>query len=383
MLGGGFAGLASALALARDGHEVTLVERDPFPGGPAADAPEWPRRGIPHFLQPHAFIPRGCVELRRSFPDVYATLLDVGADEADLRAKLPGELRPGDEDLRYLGVRRPVIEWALRDAVLRSPSVTVHAGPHVTGLDVERGRVTAVRVDGVPFDAGLVVDALGRRTPVPGWTGAGEGVSTDCGVVYYSRYFRRRPGFEPPDGPWLHSPRGDLGYFGFATFPGDNDTFSVLLAVPPGVAEWRPLKDEPAWEAAVARIPVLASWVDPDGVDPITGVMAMAGLRNSLRDWDTAAPAGLVPVGDALGHTDPVLAHGLAFGLVHAAALVAALREHADVADAAAAYAADVRPALRERYDLASALDEQRLRLWSGGSVDVTSPDGDYELFTV
>jgi cytochrome P450 len=35
------------------------------------------------------------------------------------------------------------------------------------------------------------------------------------------------------------SPRGDLGYLGFASFPGDNGAFAGLLAVPTGVKEWQ------------------------------------------------------------------------------------------------------------------------------------------------
>src|SRR4051812_995343 len=80
VMGGGVAGLATALLLAREGHRVTLIERDSLQsGGEAAAAPEWPRGGIPHFLQPHAFIPRGRSELRRHLPDVYAALLGAGA----------------------------------------------------------------------------------------------------------------------------------------------------------------------------------------------------------------------------------------------------------------------------------------------------------------
>jgi hypothetical protein len=91
----------------------------------------------------------------------------------------------------------------------------------------------------------------------------------------------------------------------------------------------------------------------------------------------------VVPVGDALCHTDPVLALGLSFALVHAAALAAALREHDRDGDAFEAYAAAVTPAVRERFELATALDEQRLRMWTGAPVDFRHHEGDYALFSV
>jgi 2-polyprenyl-6-methoxyphenol hydroxylase-like FAD-dependent oxidoreductase len=387
VLGAGMAGLAAALYLARDGHHVTLVERDPFDVGEPLDAVDWSRRGISHFLQPHAFGFAGRQELARHLPEVYQALLDAGAREVDCGPKLPGGPRPGDEDIRFLAVRRPLIEWALRRAVRADHRIRVLAGAHVTGLVVERGTVRGAVVDGDPLTADLVVDAMGRRTPTPDWlTRAGvplpETPTSDCGVVYYCRYYRQRPGFELPDGPWLLSPRGDLGYCAYATFPGDNRTFSGLLAVPTGDTTWRGLREADTFEAAVATIPGLRVWVDPEGVEPITDVLPMAGLRNTLRPAE-GMPPGLVAVGDALGHTDPVLALGLTFSLVHAGELAAALLEHDDVGDAGASYDAAVRPELERRFRFATELDAQRLRMWRGEPVDLAHHDGDYALFTV
>src|SRR5207302_10439120 len=204
VMGGGVAGLAAAVLLARDGHRVALIERDSLQsGGEAESAPEWPRAGIPHFLQPHAFIPRGRSELRRHLPDVYAALLGAGAWEVDVRPKLGGAATDEDEELQYLAVRRPLVEWALRNAAAAEPGLTIRAGARVNGLLVDAKRVVGVRVDGARVDADLVVDALGRRTPTHGWLTAhgidGEPpASSDCGVVYYSRYYRCRPGFSPP-----------------------------------------------------------------------------------------------------------------------------------------------------------------------------------------
>ena len=178
-------------------------------------------------------------------------------------------------------------------------------------------------------------------------------------------------------------PRGDLGYLAYSTFPGDNRTFAGLLAVPPGVAGWRVLKDAAAFEAAMESIPTMAGWINPDSVEPLTDVMTMAGLRNTIRNYDPTSMIGLVPVGDALCHTDPVLAHGLAFALIHAGALTDALRDHADIGDAAGAYTDTVTPALRERFAFASDLDAQRQRMWVGEPVDFAHHDGDYALFSM
>ena len=326
------------------------------------------------------------MELRRSLPDVYEALLVAGAQNVDSRAKLGGPAADADEELQYLAVRRPLIEWALRRAAAACPLVSLRPGVRVDGLVVEGGLVVGARIDGRAVTADVVVDALGRRTPTPAWL-ADEVVATgpvhhsDCGVVYYSRYYQCRPGVQLPDGPWFLSPRGDLGYMGWSTFPGDNGTFAALFAVPSGVPEWKALRHGPAFEAAIALVPALSSWVDPEVVDPITPVMAMAGLRNILHP--IARETLLFPVGDAYGHTDPVLAHGLAFGLIHAGELARVLREHDDLSEAFDDYLTVTTPALDERFAYATALDEQRHRMWVGGDVDFAHHDADYALFTV
>src|SRR5258705_10499651 len=113
VLGAGVAGLAASLALARDGHSVTLVERDPFRVGEPLDALDWERKGIPHFQQPHAFTPRGRKEMLETFPDVSDALITAGAWDLDLRPKIRGgETRPDDAELAFLAVVRPLTAWA-------------------------------------------------------------------------------------------------------------------------------------------------------------------------------------------------------------------------------------------------------------------------------
>ena len=321
--GGGVAGLAAALAVAREGHEAVVLERDRVaPQTPAQAAFGVERDGIPHFLQPHAFLPRGRRALAELAPEVLEALLDAGAEPQDVAARLHGPREPGDDELVYLWARRPLVEWALRRAAAAEPGVELRPGTRIRGLVVDDA--APPRAAGVAVDAGevvrgdVVVDALGRYRPPDGWPRA-PATPTDSGAVYFCRYFRLAEGAEHVEAPVLN-PRGDLGFMGFNTFRGDNRTFAVILLVPAADRALRVLRDERAWMAACAAIRPLDHMTAADHAQPITGVMPMGGLMNVDRTGDPGV-GGLAAVGDALCHTDPAFAYGLSFCLAHAQAL--------------------------------------------------------------
>jgi 2-polyprenyl-6-methoxyphenol hydroxylase-like FAD-dependent oxidoreductase len=380
--GGGVAGLACALAVARAGHRAVVLERDVIPaGGAPADAFDVPRRGIPHFQQPHAFLPRGRRVLRDLAPDVLEVLLDAGAEPQDLATGLHGPREPDDEDLVYLWVRRPLIEWALRRAAAAEPGVELRSGTQVTGILAEKnpGRAVGVTVAGAePVRGDVVVDALGRyRCPV-GWPRA-RTEPTDSGAIYYCRYFRLAEGAEHLAWPLLN-PRGDLGYLGFNTFRGDNRTYAIILLTPTTDRELRVLRDERAWMSACAAIRPLDQITAPDHGVPITAVMPMGGLMNADRFGDPGMRR-VVAVGDALCHTDPAFAYGVSFALIHAQALAQAVVEAADADEVRDRFMGAVEPEARERYELACATDAARGRRWAGEALDVGNARGCYELF--
>ena len=395
VVGAGVTGLATALALARDGHEVELVERDEVAVGEPLDAPEWRRTGIPHFLQAHSFTSRGRLELKTRFPDVFEALLRAGADDIPRWRKLPGAREPDDDELAILGVRRPLIEWALRRAVLAEDGIRVASGVRVEGLEADPSPtpvVRGVRTSAGPIEAELVVDAMGRRSPVPAWIASLGGTpmteaSSECAVIYYTRYYRVHDGATLPDGPWLPTPRADLGYGLFSSFPGDNGTFAGLIAIPPGDQDLKILRHSAAFDAALPLLPALYSWTNPDVSTAFTDVLPMGSLQNTLRTFvDGKPPAiGLISMGDALCHTDPVFALGLSFGLIEATELARAVREHgSDLEAVALSFDAALRPAMTERFGFATDVDDLRLRRWSGESIDVAHRDGGaYPLFTM
>src|SRR5688572_26790962 len=141
IIGGGICGLGATLLLARDGHDVTVLERDAQPIPRSADAAweGWNRPGVAQFRQPHNFMPGLRLLLEAELPDIQDALRRAGASRFDLLHPLPPSLpdqspRPIDDQLWTLTARRPVGEWVFADAARREPRITMKLGSSVREL---------------------------------------------------------------------------------------------------------------------------------------------------------------------------------------------------------------------------------------------------------
>ncbi|MBV8999195.1 MAG: FAD-dependent monooxygenase [Solirubrobacterales bacterium] len=343
-MGAGVCGLAAGMLLRRDGHEVTVLERDPEPApGSVEEAWErWSRDGVAQFRQPHILLSRGRIVLEQALPDVLGALAAAGAAPFDVLDLMPPSVTDrtpsdGDERFRTITARRPVLEQVLRCAAEAEPGLEIRTGvgvrelllsvydgiPHVSGVRTESGE--AVRAD-------LVIDAMGRRSQLPRWLQAAgtEPVheeAEDSGFIYYTRHFRsgngRLPEFRAPT-------TTAIGTFSLLTLPGDNHTWSVTVFISAGDRPLKRLRETELWMKLVAECPLHAHWLDGE---PITGVQAMGGVldryRQYCRDGEPVA-TGIVPIGDAWACSNPTLGRGMSFGLWHVSYLPEVIREHLD-----------------------------------------------------
>lgn len=377
VLGGGIAGLSTGMLLAGRGCDVTVVERDPVqvPKSPDDAWQDWERPGVAQFRQPHYLHPAGSQLFAARLPAVHDALVAAQARRFDVLSLMPPFItdrspRDGDEKFVTLTGRRPVIEYAVASAA--SEQLDIRRGAHATGLlngaQAADGvpNVTGVRLaDGSELTADLVIDAMGRRSPLPGWLadiGAREPAeeAEDSGFIYYTRYFRSKDGVEPP--PFLTGLVIPFECFSLLTLPGDADTWSVTVFVSTHDADLKEIRHPDNWQAVVAACPLHAHLLD--GV-PITNVIAMGGVLDRRRRYvkdGSPVVTGVLSVGDAIACTNPSLGRGMTLGLMHAAGTVDVVGEHlGDPLALALAHDEMTQARITPWYQNTVALDQARL----------------------
>ena len=406
VIGGSIAGLGAALALSTRGHRVTVLEADatPLPDTHGEAFEHWQRRGSPQTRHSHAFLARLRNLIRDHAPDLLEKLLACGAEELRFTDRLhqlfpDAEIEPGDEDMVFLACRRITFEWVLRRHVIDTGLVDFVDGATVLRLEAKPGEgdtpplVTGVWLErgGAPelLSGDVVIDASGRRSKLRHWLPEIGGrelreASNPCGIFYTSRFYALKEGVEPPalDGGIVGV---DLGYLKAGIFAGDSRVFSITLAAAPNDEDMRKVLHEPGFEAAVSQIPEASKWVSPDLAEPVSDVHGMANLNNTRRFfWEEGVPAalGVLPLGDALIHTNPIVGRGCSLAWTSAFALAQCLDEAGDdPAELARLYEAHVERDIVPWYELQVAQDTDSVAVAEAQKrgedpFETTNPDG-------
>jgi salicylate hydroxylase len=316
--GSGPAGLATALLLRRDGHQVTVFER--------FDAPQPVGSGL--MIQP-----TGLAVLRAMGLD--APVLAAGA-RID---RLFGQAAPSGRtvlDVRYaalsqnnqfgIGIHRAALFDVLFQAV-QAAGISIATSRTVTGAplrsDGGRDLVFADGMQSGPFD--LVVDTLGTASPLA----PALGDPLAYGALWAS--------LDWPDAPGFNVTALEQRYVRASTMVG-----VLPIGLAPGSAKpkaaffWSLRVDHlQAWrEAGLDRWKdeVLRVWpATAPLLDQIVRPEQLTFARYTHRTLKGQAEAGLIHLGDAWHSTSPQLGQGANMALLDAFALAKSLRETNDL----------------------------------------------------
>jgi flavin-dependent dehydrogenase len=379
IVGAGVVGLGTATLLASDGHEVTVLERDPAspPSSPEEAWSDWNRRGVNQFRLPHYLLARYRLILDAELPQLAAAIEAAGGLRHNPLLEIPEEIRgkerPDDKDLTVVTGRRPVVESAVGSVAAATPGVTIQRGVAVDGLVTGRPirpgipHVVGVRTEaGEEIAADLIVDMTGRRSPVPRWLEEGGARSPveeleDSGFMYYGRHFRSSDGSRPlAFGP----PLMPLGTISSLTLPGDNGTWSVTLVTSAKDKALFGLRDVDRWEKLVRSLPLVAHWLDGEAID--NGVLTIAKIEDRIRSFTVEGQpvaSGVVAVADAWACSNPSVGRGISIGMLHGLLLRDRLRDVGldDAYEFAAAFHRSTAEEIRPWFEWTRAGDRHRL----------------------
>ncbi|HYP99003.1 MAG TPA: NAD(P)/FAD-dependent oxidoreductase [Polyangiaceae bacterium] len=295
VIGGGPAGLATAVALARVGSSVLVCERAAVPG-----------------LKPcgEGLLPRALQELG-SLGLSHSQLLSEGkllhgvryVSASGMRASAPFREGPG------LGLRRTALARLLRDLAERTPGVSVHHGD--AHLRLEASGVCRVLFDGQLFTPRLVIgaDGLTSRTRKAARLQTRRPSPLRYGV---RQHFKVEPWTDQVEVHW--SPHGEA----YVTPTGDNELNVAFL--------WQGAETHRGGGSGLVAhllrgFPELAH-----RLGKATAADAACARGPLHVQVPTPARDGLLLVGDAAGYVDAITGEGVGLAISKASTMASLLR---------------------------------------------------------
>ncbi|BDA41320.1 Putative epoxidase LasC [Coccomyxa sp. Obi] len=293
------------------------------------------RKGVPQYIQPHGLLCRAAHSVELLLPGWQALAEQLGG-----KIVLPGRVKtffkgrwtyhPDDNTgLITVGGSRALIEESIRARLLAlRPNVRIVCGCRAIApiwshdFSSIGGVVTK---DGREFRADLVIDAAGRRSPLPGWLVAGgyqppKEVQVDPHVTYCAQLYKK----PPQDGerssfdviyirPASPVTRGGLL---------QSIENSLLLCCLWGYSGEHPPHDDQGYLEFAASLEQKDLYEAIKDAEPVTRAFAYSGMTNLRRLYeDIKLPGRLAVVGDSLAAYNPVYGQGISVAAIEAETL--------------------------------------------------------------
>ncbi|KAK9909265.1 hypothetical protein WJX75_009736 [Coccomyxa subellipsoidea] len=349
------------------------------------------RRGVPQYIQPHGLLCRATHSVELLLPGWKDLATGLGG-----RVTPPGRVKTfyrGDwthhpmdtTGLITINGSRALIESSIRTRLMALHSnVHFHCGCWAAAplWSADGSCMEGVETKGgQEFRADLVIDAAGRRSPVPGWLAAGgfappRQVEVDPHVTYTSRLYRTpRQDMKGKDWDAIYIRPTAPNTRGGLLQRIEND---LLLCCVWGYSGDHPPHSEQGFQEFVASLERRDVYEAIKDTEPLTQPISYSQMTNLRRLYeDIPMPGGLAVVGDSLAGFNPVYGQGISVAAIEAETLQGLLQEKAKETHASKVTAADLASVAAPFQAMAKDIVDFPFSVSTGGDLDYEGTTGE------